>query len=262
MSGRHLNREPDPAAAAQRAFYDRAYSHVEAEGLRLGAWRQLSGVGKVDRILRLLGGLPDHGVALLDVGCGDGALLVDLARRRPRWTFAGAEIAPAATALAADRLPALDVRTYDGTRLPWPEASFDVGVLSHVLEHVADPAALLREVARVCRLVVAEVPLERNLSARRRSRRTEAARIGHVRRLARRDVRRIVGEAGLELRDELTATGSRAVLRFFAATPRARAAADEKWIVRTTLHRLAPSLAERLFTVHYVAVCGRRATAT
>jgi SAM-dependent methyltransferase len=261
VNGRAPDGEPEPAATALRAFYDRAYcDHPEADARRFGAWRQVSAVGKVERILRVLPALPGDGVALLDVGCGDGALLVELARRRPGWALTGAEISPQASLIAAGRLPSLIVRTYDGARLPWPDASFDVGVLSHVLEHVSDAPATLREVARVCRLVVFEVPLERNLSARRRSRRAQAARIGHVRRLGRGEVRAIVAQAALEPRAELTGTVSRDVLRFFADSPRARAAADAKWIVRMALQRVAPALAERLFTVHYVALCVTRAT--
>lgn len=240
---------------ATREFYEGAYADPRADGRRLGAWRQVSGVGKADRLLRVLGALPGQGVTLLDVGCGDGALLVELSRRRPQWVLTGAEIAPAAAEIARSRAPGFDVRTYHGERLPWPDASFDVGVLSHVLEHVDEPAATLREVARVCRRVAVEVPLERNLAAARPSRRAQAARIGHVRRMSRRDARRLIAEAGLQLKEELTGTPSRATLRFFATDSRSRAAADLKWALQRVLHCCTPALAERLFTVHYLALC-------
>jgi SAM-dependent methyltransferase len=240
---------------ALRDFYEDRYADATLDGRRLGEWRRVSGIGKADRILHVLRALPADGISVLDVGCGDGALLVELSRRRPGWALSGAEIAPAAAEIARSRTPGFDVRTYDGERLPWPDASFDVGVLSHVLEHVDEPVATLREVARVCRRVAVEVPLERNLAAARRSRRTAAARIGHLRRLSRRDVRALVATAGLELREEVTATPSRATLRFFAAGGRSRAAADLRWALRHVLHRWAPALAQRLFTVHYLALC-------
>ena len=250
--------------AATREFYEGAYADPRADGRRLGAWRQVSGVGKAERLLRVLSALPGEGVTLLDVGCGDGALLVELSRRRPRWVLTGVEIAPAAAEIARSRTPGFDVRTYDGERLPWPDASFDVGVLSHVLEHVDEPVATLREVARVCRRVAFEVPLERNLAAARRSRRAQAAQIGHLRRMSRRDVRGLITAAGLQLQEEVTGTPSRATLRFFAGDRRARAAADLKWVLQRARHRCVPALAERLFTVHYLALCvvpaGARAT--
>ena len=128
----------------------------------------------------------------------------------------------------------------------------------HVLEHVADPVATLREVARACALVVVEVPLERNVSAARQGKRAQADEIGHLWRFSRGEVRAIVGEAGLSCREETTATLSRAALGFFADGARARRAADAKWLVQRALHRGAPAAARRLFTLQYAVLCERR----
>jgi SAM-dependent methyltransferase len=246
---------PGEADGAAAAFYERAYAHSAADGARYGAWRALTGAGKADRALRVLRGLPPAGVRLLDVGCGDGAVLAQVAARRPGWALAGAEIADTPARLARERLPAADVRVYDGARLPWPDASFDAGLLAHVLEHVADPSAVLREAARVCRLIVVEVPLEDNLSARRASKRAQAGEIGHLQRLSRGDVHRLVHDAGLELREELTATLTRDALRFFAEDRAGRRRADATWAVQRVLHRCAPAPARRIFTLQYVALC-------
>jgi SAM-dependent methyltransferase len=238
--------------------YDAAYTSSIAEGLRFGAWREVTARGKADRVVHALRALPDSGARVLDVGCGDGALLVDLGRRRPGWTFAGVEISTAAARIAAARLPGVTVKPYDGDRLPWPDGAFDAGVLCHVLEHVADPVATLREVARVSALVVVEVPLERNVSAARQSKRAHADEIGHLWRFSRRDVQAVIREAGLTCREEVSATLSRDALRFFADGARARRGADAKWLVQRVLHRTAPALARRVFTVQYVAVCEPR----
>ncbi len=240
---------------AAQEFYERAYSQSAADGRRFGAWRAITGAGKAERALWALRALPRDGTSVLDVGCGDGALLAEFAARRPGWTLAGVEIAQAAARIARTNLPAVDVRVYDGTRLPWPDASFDAGLLSHVLEHVPDPPATLREVARVCGVVVVEVPLEDNLSARRASKREHADEIGHLQRLSRGDVHAIVAAAGLELRAETTGTLTRAALGFLAEDRGARRRADAKWVVQRILHRCAPARAERIFTVQYVALC-------
>jgi SAM-dependent methyltransferase len=58
---------------------------------------------------------------------------------------------------------------YNGSELPFSDQAFDVSILVFVLHHAADPAALLRETARVTRtaiLIVEDAPinvLERNL---------------------------------------------------------------------------------------------------
>ena len=46
---------------------------------------------------------------------------------------------------------------------------------------------------------------------------------------------------------------------FFARGAAERARGYLKWALRAALHRLAPPLARRLFTVHYAALCLPRA---
>jgi len=63
--------------------------------------------------------------------------------------------------------PGVDVRL-DLTRLPWASQSFDAILCNHVLEHVPDDRAALRELRRVLRpggWAVVQVPLARALEA-------------------------------------------------------------------------------------------------
>ena len=165
------------------------------------------------------------------------------------------EITRAAVEIARAR-PEIDtVELYDGSRLPARDGEYELGVLSHVLEHVPDPAALLAEAARACGAIVIEVPLEQNVSARRAAKREHASEVGHLQRLDRAGAREIVARAGLRVAGELEDPLGRSVQMFFATTPLARAGAGAKWALRAGLHRLAPGLARRLFTVHYACLC-------
>lgn len=227
-------------------FYDDAYSHTGADAEKWARWRALSARGKADHVFALHAQAP---ATVCEIGCGDGALLAELAGRGYGREHVGFEVSPEAARIAGAR-PELRVAAFDGEHIPEPDGAFDLGILSHVLEHVPDPVALLRETARVCREVVVEVPLEDNLSARRPAKVAEARRIGHLQRFGRADVHRIAGEAGLRVQAELSDPLPLEVHRFHGG-------GRLKWAVRAGLTRLAPPLARRLFTVHHAALLVR-----
>jgi len=243
----------DPAALVR--FYDDAYTQPPAEAALYARWRALGAIGKADHVISLCSAAGVAPRSTLEVGCGDGALLCALHRRHFGGRLAGVEITEAAVEIARGRLEIDLVELYDGLHLQVPDRAYDLGILSHVLEHVPDPAALLAEVARACRAVVLEVPLEANWSARRAGKREHAAEVGHLQRLDRAAARGIVARAGLELVGELEDPLPLQVHRFFATTPRVHAAAGVKWATRSGLHHLLPGLARRAFTVHYACLC-------
>ncbi len=222
-------------------------------------WRALGAVGKADHVIALCAAAGIVPASTLEVGCGDGALLSELHGRGFGGRLSGVEITALAVEIARGRAEIDQVELYDGVHLPAADGAYDLGILSHVLEHVPDPAALLAEVSRVCRAVVVEVPLEANASARRGAKREHAVEIGHQQRQDRAAVAAIVSSAGLERAAELDDPLPLSVHRFFATTRPARAAATAKWALRTGLYRLAPPLARRLFTVHYACLCRPRA---
>jgi SAM-dependent methyltransferase len=85
---------------------------------------------------------------VLDLGCGTGDS-VDLFRARdPAVAWTGVDL---------ERSPEVDQRTradatfvaFDGTSLPFADASFDLVFCKQVLEHVSHPRPLLAEVRRV-----------------------------------------------------------------------------------------------------------------
>jgi SAM-dependent methyltransferase len=236
-------------------FYDEAYSQTPERSAQYARWRALGAIGKADHVISLCERAGIGPQSTLEVGCGDGALLCELHRRGFGGRLSGVEITDAAVAIARERAQIDSVERYDGAHLPDRDGAHDLGILSHVLEHVPDPPALLAEVARACNAVIVEVPLEANMSARRAGKREHAEEVGHLQRLDREAVRAIVARAGLhvagEIEDPLPAT----VHRFFATSVRGRAQGTLKWAVRRALHGAAPSLARRVFTVHYACLC-------
>jgi SAM-dependent methyltransferase len=225
----------------------------------MGRWRALGARTKAAHVAALCARAGLRPGTLVEIGCGDGALLAELATRGVAPVLDGFELSRAAAALARERaIPRVRrIEAYDGERVPVPDGAYDLAVLSHVLEHVPDPRALLHEAARLAPHVLVEVPLEANRSAARPAKRAQAARIGHLHAFDRAAVRALLAQAGLSPVGELTDPLPRAHHAFFAATAPARAAALAKWAARAAAHRLSPRAAERLFTVHYAVLAGR-----
>lgn len=243
-----------------RDFYTAGYSLEDrAEAERLGRWRELGARSKAGHTLALCARAGLRPRTLVEIGCGDGSLLSELGAAGLAPVLDGFELSPPAAAIASARtIPgARRIEAFDGARVPADDGAYDLAILSHVLEHVADPAALLREAARVAPAVLVEVPLEANRSAARASKRAEAARIGHIQFFDRSAVLALAASAGLRVESELTDPLTHAHHAFFAATRSARALAALKFAVRRAAWRAAPLRAERLFTVHYACLARR-----
>lgn len=236
-------------------FYDDSYAHEGEQAQLYARWRALGAKGKADHVTSLCAQAGIRPRSTLEVGCGDGALLGELHARDFGGVLHGVEITAAAVRIASARAEIDSVGLYDGAHLPAPDGAYELGIVSHVLEHVPDPAGLLAEVARACGAVVVEVPLEDNLSAKRAGKREHADEVGHLQHLSRASMRAIVARAGLRVAGELEDPLPLEVHRFFAKTHATNAAALGKWGMRRGLHTLAPALAKRVFTVHYACLC-------
>lgn len=89
----------------------------------------------------------------LDVGCGDGGFLIAMARRAAR--ACGLDLSEGNVIGATIRARAWEIPVAlvlgSALALPYRSQSFDVVTCSDVIEHVTEPAAVLREIERVLR---------------------------------------------------------------------------------------------------------------
>jgi 2-polyprenyl-3-methyl-5-hydroxy-6-metoxy-1,4-benzoquinol methylase len=88
--------------------------------------------------------LADQG-RLLDVGCGSGDGLVFMSRQG--WRVEGVEIDPEAVAVARSKGLVIHSGTLKDQQ--FPDDQFDAVTMSHVIEHVHDPIALISECMRI-----------------------------------------------------------------------------------------------------------------
>jgi SAM-dependent methyltransferase len=84
---------------------------------------------------------------LLDVGCGKGRWLQYL-RDHSSFRVEGVEPSPEAAEHARHER-GIDVRTGDVFSASYPDETFDAAYLRNVLEHMAEPRALVKEIRRI-----------------------------------------------------------------------------------------------------------------
>ncbi len=107
-----------------------------------------------DDLLRTL--IPPGG-SVLDIGCGGGRLSQMAARHAGRVVGIDYDPRNIAIARAGNTQPHVEFRLGD-VRTVLPGEQFDVALLVAVLEHIQDVDQLLREIHRVSRRLVVEVP--------------------------------------------------------------------------------------------------------
>ncbi len=91
--------------------------------------------------------------AVADIGCGDGAWLLEFAQ----WgaspeDLAGVDLHEGRVERAKRRLPHADLRAGDASKLPWPDGSFDLVSQFTVFTSILDPEmemAIAQEMLRV-----------------------------------------------------------------------------------------------------------------
>jgi len=94
---------------------------------------------------------PRPGDRILDVATGTGLVAAALARAAPGCHLTGLDQSEAMLAVARRRHPDIDFVQGEAERLPFADEEFDAVTFTYLLRYVDDPAATMRELARVLR---------------------------------------------------------------------------------------------------------------
>lgn len=123
-------------------------------------WRMLGAKYKAQNIADVCQGHEFKKV--LEVGAGDGSILKHLSDRDFFPEMHALEISQSGVdQIASKELKNLrSVTIFDGYHIPFADNEFDLVILAHVLEHVEFERMLLREIKRVSRHLIIEVPCD------------------------------------------------------------------------------------------------------
>lgn len=140
--------------------YEQQYREVLKDPSFL-LWRSKGAKYKARNIVAVCKGISIQSV--LEIGCGTGDVLRELTNLDLANSYAGTDVSMAALTAARNKLSGKFSGGFvsDATNLPLPDKAYSVAILSHVLEHLDQPARAAAEASRVADFVVAEVPTEK-----------------------------------------------------------------------------------------------------
>jgi len=176
------------------------------------AWRMLGAKYKAQHIVKVCQGRAFKKV--LEVGAGDGSILKFLSEQNFAPEYHAVEISESGVEhIKARNIANLkSVQIFDGYRLPFEDNSFDLIILSHVLEHVEHERLLLRELKRVAAYSVIEVPRDYKADVDKRIKHFLA--YGHINMYTPTSLRYLLRTEGFEIITDLTSMIEPEVTRF------------------------------------------------
>lgn len=189
-----------------KTAYDNFYNHNDV------AWRMLGAKYKAQNIVDVCKGIKP--VKVLEVGAGDGSILHFL----NEWNFASAlyalEIAQSGVDKIKERnLTSLkEAKTFDGYHIPYDDDSFDLIILAHVLEHVEHERILIRELKRVAKYIVIEVPKDYRFGVDKRMK--HFLDYGHINMYTPTSLRFLLQSEGLEILADKTSLTTPETVKF------------------------------------------------
>jgi len=249
------------AEISGRDYYSSLYSSeldLEAEWLRRGAAK------KVDSIATLL---ERHAVtcnAIMELGCGTGAVIRECRRRGLAHRYIAVDYSGDAIGYLRGQEPEIEALQADITSSEFTmREPIDVVYLTHVIEHLDDPDAFLEGALQKLnfKYLIAEVPLE-DLAASKvknlvRDRRVNTS--GHVQFFTGSSFERLLTSHGLKILDRCRYVPFHSLdtIRFLQAKNQLSRLGVSRMIASSVLTRMLYPIWARLYYAHYAVLCVR-----
>ncbi len=220
--------------------YEHYYDSYNPEEWRLGA------IDKAENVLTLCSGLNIKSV--LDIGCGEGSIIDRLSELKFGKNYLGLDLSSPAILRAKSRaIPDAQFQAFDGSTIGFPEKMFDLAILSHVVEHLEHPRALIREAHRVAKHVFIEVPCEHTLRMRKDYVPTPT---GHINFYTSSTIRRLVQTCGLTVERQIVKDCSLKSMQLYG-----KYRGFLQHAARSTALTIMPRIAPFIFVYHSALLC-------
>ncbi len=142
-----------------RDYRDRYSAKFEVEK----EWLQLNAIERVNSIQQLLEKSNFKPDSILEIGCGTGAILRELQNRKIGNTYTGVDYSEEAIMYLRDNSENINASIIDITSRGFSlDIHYDLILLIHVLQHLEDPAAILKHILMKARFsyLIIEIPFE------------------------------------------------------------------------------------------------------
>jgi methionine biosynthesis protein MetW len=239
-----------------KTAYDQFYQkHDEA-------WRMLGAKYKAQHIIDVCKGLTFNTV--LEVGAGDGSILKILSDNNFAPGYDAVEISESGVGYIKSRgiKNLRSVQVFDGYKLPFEDDSFDLIILSHVLEHVEHERMLLREIKRVAKRCVIEVPRDYKAGVDTRIKHFLA--YGHINVYTPTSLRYLLSTEGFVVENDLTSMIEPEVTKFNTYVNQKKAKSVLKdlriaaeFTVKQTLSKIMGKKVSEQFANAYTVLCNK-----
>ncbi|NQS97672.1 MAG: class I SAM-dependent methyltransferase [candidate division Zixibacteria bacterium] len=104
---------------------------------------------RINSTVRLLKGIVTAESRILDIGCGEGYITAEIAKRLDMKDICGLDCSLSAIEKAKSSFPQIELAVADAYDPPYPDSFFDVIVCNNLWEHVPDPLSLLTNISRI-----------------------------------------------------------------------------------------------------------------
>ena len=188
------------------ADYDDFYDESIVE------WRELGARYKSQNIFDVTGGKTFENV--LDCGAGEGSVLKYLDSADFCQNLYAIEISSS----GIEKIEGLnltklrEIKKFDGYSIPFPDKYFDLVYCTHVIEHVEHPRLLLREIKRVSKSQVFEVPLDHVINVDKYYK--ELHSFGHINVYTPSTFRYLLKSEGFAIKNDFKTKVNKEILRF------------------------------------------------